>query len=114
MLQQARVDCLHFVEDFNLVVRIRHNQCDREDADQEEKKRDHEDELDDEECGSLAALLVQIQQVQLLVRHVLPAYQAALQVLHILLLSEPLGDGWSFFLLLLGEVLLVGALNFLK
>ena len=114
MLQKARVDCLHFVEDFNLVVRIRHNHCDGEDADQEEKESDHEDEVDYEECSGLAALLVQVQQVQLLVRHVPPADQAALQVLHVLLVSESLGNGRCLFLLLFGEVLLVGALYFLE
>ena len=114
MLQQARVDCLHFVEDLDLVVRVRHDHCDGEDADEKEKKGDHEDEVDDEECGSLTALLVQVKQVQLLVRHVLPADQATLKVLHILLISESLGDWRGFFLLLLGEVLFVGALDFFK
>ena len=90
MLQNARIDCFHFVEHLDLVVRVRYNHCDSEDADQEEKKQDHEYQVHDEERGSLAAFLVQVQQVKLLVSDVLPVGEPAEEVLLALLVFESL------------------------
>ena len=60
MLENARIDCFHFVEHLDFVVGVRDDTSDGENADQEEEKQDHEYKVNDEQSSCPTALLTQV------------------------------------------------------